>query len=504
MSYAISGGHQKTIEAAEIILSLGGNAVDAAIAAYLVSFISEPCMASLGAGGFAMVNDTKSIKMVDFFCQTPKVKQKIAAQEFFPVVVDFGNTQEEFHVGKGSIAIPGAIAGIYKMHEIWGKTPISEIFEPALKWAKEGINVDKFQAYDFKLLENIFQLNPEGRKLFFNSDGTLKREGQIIKMPQFHDFLDALKCEGKDLFYKGEIAKQVSNDLKEGGHLTRADFEQYTVNIKAPIAFDFFDHTICTTGFPSVGGMLITALLNTFQDYVVNEKPEYLSLAHFQKLLDTFAKVQLLQNDPLKISNYLIDRFGINVSTSQKIGGSKWGGTSHFNVVDNDGLTVCLTTSIGEGSGYFIPNTDMQMNNMLGEEALMPNGFHNWKEDVRLQSMMSPSIVIDKNGNTLLGIGSGGAGRIPYAIGQAIINILYFGVDPMKAADAPRIHIQGDTIEMEAGFDFDGDPFDNLNVWKSKSLFFGGTNLIHRKNNLFHGFADPRRYGAVINEPGFE
>ena len=145
MPYAISGGHQKTIEAAEIILSQGGNAVDASIAAYLVSFIAEPCMASLGAGGFAMVNDTQSIKMIDFFCQTPKKKQKVEHQEFLPIVVDFGNTTEEFQVGKGSIATPGAIAGIYKMHEIWGKIPLTEIFQPAIQWSKEGVKVDKFK-----------------------------------------------------------------------------------------------------------------------------------------------------------------------------------------------------------------------------------------------------------------------------------------------------------------------------------------------------------------------
>ena len=145
MSYAISGGHQKTIEAAEIILQQGGNAVDAAIAAYLVSFISEPCMASLGAGGFAMINDTKEVKLVDFFCQTPLSKKSEPEQEFFPVVVDFGNTKEAFHVGKGSIAVPGAIAGIYKMHEVWGRLPMTELIEPALKWANQGIKLDKFQ-----------------------------------------------------------------------------------------------------------------------------------------------------------------------------------------------------------------------------------------------------------------------------------------------------------------------------------------------------------------------
>lgn len=497
MSYAISGGHQKTVEAAEIILTQGGNAVDAAIAAYLVSFVSEPCMASLGASGFAMINDTKNIKMVDFFCQTPKVKNKVSALDFFPITVDFGNTKEDYHVGKGSIAVPGAVAGIYKMHEIWGKLPMSEIFEPALQWSKEGIEVDKFQSYYFHLLESIFKLNPEGEKLFFNSDGTLKCEGQKIIMPEFHDFLDVLKQEGKDLIYKGEVAKQISNDLKDGGHLTRTDFEEYEVIVKDPITFDFLDYKISTPGFPSVGGMLITALLNTFQDLVVKESPSFLSISHFQKLIDTFTPIKKLQNDPNKIANHLINQFGINADLRQGTGGSKWGGTSHFNVVDKDGMTVCLTTSIGEGSGYFVKGTNMQMNNMLGEEALMPDGFHNWKTDVRLQSMMSPSIVMKNNGETLMGIGSGGAGRIPYAISQAIINILYFGIDPLKAVDSPRIHIQDGIIEMESGYEIYPNLFDNLNEWKTKSFFFGGTNLIYRDKKQIRAIADPRRHGVV-------
>lgn len=499
MSYAISGGHQKTIEAAEVILKQGGNAVDAAIAAYLVSFIAEPCMASTGAGGFAMINDTRSVKMVDFFCETPKVKKRISEQEFFPIVVDFGNTQEEFHVGKGSIAVPGAIAGAYKMHEIWGKMPMSELIEPAMKWANEGVAIDKFQAYDFTLLKDIFSLNQDGRDLLFDLDGNLKKEGQIIKMPHYSDFLEALRHEGKDLFYKGEIAKQIDKDCRDGGHLTRKDFENYEVYISDPISFNFAGHKIYTPGFPSVGGMLITALLNTFQDLVAMEHIPFLSIVHFQRLVDTFTKIQTLQNNPRKISNYLINHFGINASLSQKSKGSKWGGTSHFNVIDSDGMTVCLTTSIGEGSGYFIEGTDMQMNNMLGEEALMPNGFHNWDCDVRLQSMMSPSIVLDGLGDTLLGIGSGGAGRIPYALAQTIINLLYFEIDPHKAVDSPRVHIQDGKIEMESGFDIHKDFLINSNIWDSKSLFFGGTNILFKINNIMEGIADQRRFGAVIN-----
>jgi len=498
MSYAISGGNQKTIEAAEVILKQGGNAVDAAIAAYLVSFISEPCMASLGASGFAMVNDTKNVKMVDFFCQTPRQKKEQAALDFFPIVVDFGNTTEEFHVGRGSIAVPGAIAGIYKMHEIWGSLPMSEIFEPAIYWSKEGVAIDRFQAYDFQLLKNIFELNEEGRLLFFDRDGTLKKEGDIIKMPQFNDFLTVLKHEGKELFYQGEISRQVSQDLKYDGYLTRADFEQYEVGVYDPLSFDFYGQKVCTTAFPSVGGMTITALLNTFQDATIKEKLSFLSVRHFQKLIDVFRTIHPLNNDPRRISEYLINQFGINAFPRQYTAGRKWGGTSHFNVIDKNGLTVCLTTSLGEGSGYFIPGTDMQMNNMLGEEALMPNGFHNWDTDVRLQSMMSPTIVLDKNGCTQIGIGSGGAGRIPYAISQALINMLYFGVDSRAAVEAPRVHLANKKIEMESGFDLYTELLKHVNIWENQSLFFGGTNIIFNKKNHFAAVADPRRFGATL------
>ena len=500
MPYAISGGHEKTIEAAEIILKQGGNAVDAAIAAYLVSFISEPCMASFGAGGFAMVNDTKEIKLVDFFCQTPKTKRDKSELDFYPIVVDFGNTQEEFHVGRGSIAVPGAIAGIYRMHDLWGKLPLKEIFEPALEWSKEGIAIDRFQAYDFELLQGIFKLHPRGRALFFTDADQLKGEGDLIKMPAYHDFLDALRHEGKDLFYKGEIARKVCDDLKNDGHLSRLDFEEYQVRIADPVNFDFCNRKIFTAGFPSVGGMMITALLNTFQDILNNHQQlSFLSVEHFQKLLETIQTIRSLNNSPQKISNFLIQQFGIHIPLNLTQKGHKWGGTSHFNVIDESGMTVCLTTSIGEGSGYFVEGTDMQMNNMLGEEALMPNGFHNWQSDVRLQSMMSPTIVCNDRGQTLLGIGSGGAGRIPYAISQALINILFFELDAEVAVEAPRIHIQDKGIEMESGFHFDEAILHNVNVWDKKSLFFGGTNLIQRKKNRLTGVADQRRYGAVID-----
>jgi len=500
MNYALSGGHKKTIEAAEIILKQGGNAVDAAIAGYLVSFIAEPCMASIGAGGFAIVNDTKKIKVIDFFCQTPIRKKSISQQDFYPVTVDFGNTTEDFHVGMGSIAVPGAIAGIYKMHESYGSIPLKQLFEPAILWAKEGVALDRFQAYDFRLLKDIFVLDSSVKHIFFDDNSILKKEGDIIKMESYSNFLDTLSYEGRDLFYRGEVAKSISDDMLSGGHLTRSDFEQYNAIIRDPIKFNFLGQTVQTTGFPSVGGMLLTAILNTFQDSIQGKNIIPQTIEHFQEIASLFSSISKLNNDKSQIANYLSHNFGINTRINSRADSKKWGGTSHFNVVDKMGMTVSLTTSIGEGSGYFIPGTDMQLNNMLGEEALMPNGFHNWTENQRLQSMMCPTILTNDRGLTTHALGSGGAGRIPYAIAQTLINSLYFNTSMDLAISAPRIHLNNSSFEVEKGYDVENFDIHNLNIWEDKSLYFGGINAISKNGTSFMAYADERRYGSSINE----
>lgn len=499
MNYALSGGHKKTIEAAEIILNQGGNAVDAAIAGYLVSFVAEPCMASLGAGGFAMINNNEQIKIIDFFCQTPINKKSATQQEFYPITVDFGRTTEDFHVGKGSIAVPGALAGIYKMHELYGSIPLKQLIEPALLWSKGGIALDKFQAYDFNLLKEIFALDPKMKHIYFNNNGTLKTEGDIIRMQSYSDFLDVLSHEGRDLFYKGEVAKSISTDMLEGGHLTRLDFDQYEAVVRDPIKFNFLGKSVHTTGFPSVGGMLVTAILNTFQDNISDKRLNPLTIDHFQELVSTFSSISQLNNDQVKIANYLFHNFGINTRTNINASANKWGGTSHFNVIDKKGMTVSLTTSVGEGSGYFIPGTDMQMNNMLGEEALMPDGFHNWNPNQRLQSMMCPTMLTNKNGSTLHALGSGGAGRIPYAISQVLINSQYFESTMEQSISTPRIHINNSTFEVEKGYDVENMDIPNLNIWENQSLYFGGINAVSKIENAYLGYADKRRHGATVN-----
>ena len=171
MGYAIASGHIATTQAAEEVLRAGGNAVDAAIAAFTVAWVAEPCMASAGGGGFAITRvNGDPVLLFDFFCQTPRIKKPAEESDFFPIVVDFGATRETFHVGLGATAVPGAIAGVFALHERYGRMPIRELLQPAIEAAAHGVEINRFQYEGARLLESILRLHPRGRTLFLRND----------------------------------------------------------------------------------------------------------------------------------------------------------------------------------------------------------------------------------------------------------------------------------------------------------------------------------------------
>ncbi len=156
MQHAISAGHEKTLEVAKLILENGGNAFDAAIACHFAMFITEPCMASAGGAGFALAKPKNQAPLFfDFFCQTPQHKHK-RTTDFFEVIVDFGSEKEGFHIGLGSAAVPGTIAGLFEIHRRYGTMPMKDLVSPAIAFANEGVLLNTFQAYDLQLLKPIF------------------------------------------------------------------------------------------------------------------------------------------------------------------------------------------------------------------------------------------------------------------------------------------------------------------------------------------------------------
>jgi gamma-glutamyltranspeptidase/glutathione hydrolase len=177
-------------------------------------------------------------------------------------------------------------------------------------------------------------------------------------------------------------------------------------------------------------------------------------------------------------------------------------GTTHISVIDERGNAASLTLSNGEGCGHLVPGTGIMLNNMLGEEDLNPGGFHQWQQDVRVSSMMAPSLAIDSN--RLIAIGSGGSNRLRTAILQTLCNMIDFGMHVEDAVSAPRIHYERDLISIEPGFTEDAindliATHPNHHMWDDKNLFFGGAHTVTFDGRDFQGAGDPRRGGVFLS-----
>lgn len=484
MAFGIAAGHKTTRDVARLILDNGGNAIDAAIAAYLTMFISEPAMASAGACGFAAVHTANGEnKILDFFSQTPGSKNLSQDPDFYPVNIQFEDDSEEFHIGLASATVPGAIAGIHALHDRYGTIPLKELYYPAIQKCREGVALDKFQAYDIFLLTNILNQDSQGRKVFFENE-KIKKENDIIRMDKAADFLDFLSLEGSDAFYKGEIARSICQDCEErGGYLRRSDFENYKVHIHDPLLINWDSYTIGIPGFPSIGSYGLSLYFGLTQKKSWSDA----------KALKFTAETIRNKNKVLKVLTELYPETPI--SWHDQLFASK--GTSHFSIIDNLGNAIALTSSIGEGCGYFIPGTQMHLNNMLGETYLLDGGAHSWQPNVRLNSMMCPTLVF-KDKELFMVSGSGGASRIPVAITQVIKNIIIHDMHLTEATEASRIHYQDGFLHIESGYMHPVDESAyNIKRWNSKSLFFGGVNSVAKLGNHIEAAADQRRFASA-------
>ncbi|MDC0230824.1 gamma-glutamyltransferase [Aureispira] len=474
----IAAGHEKTAQAAALILKEGGNAFDAAIAAFLASFISEPCMSSAGGGAFAniLTADGKSV-FLDFFCQTPKIKRPASEMEFEPMVVNFGETTETFYIGMGAVAVPGVIAGIYHIHKHFATIPMHILVEPALDYARNGVIINDFQFFDICVLHDIMTKEVEAKNIFY-PEGKPLAVGKNLQMPILADYLEFLVKEGEREFYEGEFAKQLVKDSStRGGGLTMDDMLHYKVNSNKPLSFPYRNKKILTNPLPSIGGTLIGLMMRKLEKRYHNN---YLPFSN--------EHVQTLQNIIDEV--YRIEKSVPNLN-------KKWGSTSHFNIVDNKGNAINITMSNGEGCGYMVPGTNVMMNNMLGEASLLPNGYHSWVPDTRLSSMMSPTLVVNSEGKFEIATGTGGGSRIPSVIVQVLHYMIDFGMDVRTAVHSARLHNEHSELNLEPAFVQKHLAVNQLKVinWESPAMFFGGVHTIHKKGNDLFASGDDRRDG---------
>ncbi|MBD2462871.1 gamma-glutamyltransferase [Oscillatoria sp. FACHB-1407] len=518
---AIAAGHPNVAEAGRAILQAGGNAFDAIVAAVLTSCVAEPTLTSIAGGGFLLAHtqDNRNI-LFDFFTQTPRQKRDIQSVDFYPVDVNFGSVTQEFHVGLGSMAVPGNLAGLFHVHQKLGRLPFSTVVEPAIHYAKTGVEMGEFQAYCFQILSPIWLANPEARQVAA-PQGTLLQPGETLFMTELANTLAYLAEEGARPFYEGEIAQQfVKNCRDRGGYITLDDLKHYRVIEREPLMMHYRGNTFVTNPPPSSGGTLIAFALKLLSQVDLTQmsfgSTEHLTLlarvmqltnaarkdGYDSRLYEPNVAERFLATEHLaRYAQELLQTEGVGLENPTTL--NKWGSTTHVSVVDNEGNAASATTSNGEGSAYVIPGTGVMVNNMLGEADLHPNGFHAWQENVRISSMMAPTMVLRQNKPEIV-LGSGGSNRIRTAILQVISNIIDFGMSVETAVNSPRVHWEEGVFSVEPGFenlqiDRTQFPFDDQVVlWEQQNMFFGGVHTVFEDAaGCISGAGDRRRNGAV-------
>src|SRR6476620_10399475 len=293
MNGAIAAGHPRTAEAGARVLAEGGNAVDACVAAAFAAWVAESPLTGPGAGGFALVrpSDGRPPRIADFFVATPGLglPQEPGA-EMHAIAVGFGGdseTTQVFRIGEASCAVPGAAAGLAAVHEAYGSLPWSELLQPAIELAREGVVLSRPQAHLHAILDLILRHASEVKRPYSRADGSRMQPGDVLRLPDLGETLSRIAAEGADVLYRGDLARETAETVAAGGgKLTAEDLAAYRVVWRRPVRVPYMGHEVISNPPPSSGGILIAyglALLERVRGGQPGSAEELASLAEVMR-----------------------------------------------------------------------------------------------------------------------------------------------------------------------------------------------------------------------------
>jgi len=448
------------------ILEEDGTAADAAVAASLASCVAETVMTGLAGGGHAIWYDGAGgeARLLDFFVTVPRryPDRPVAALE--DIGIPFGNEIVHYQVGTASCAVPGVPAGLGELWRSHGRLAWERLVEPALELARSGVHMPHAHAECLAMLAPVMTLH-EGAHIYAPG-GELLHTGDRLEQPGLANALELLRDEGSRTFYDGTVAETLVALMREReGPVSMEDLAAYEPVWLDPVETEYLGYRVLTRGGLS---QLVTTL---------SALPSLRGAKPAERVL-TLARV--LEAPPY--SGH----------------GERMGDTTNLAVVDRDGNACVLTTSLGLGSGDFLPGLDVHLNSMLGEVDLQVRPL---EPGARMESMMSPTLVLDDDG-LAVAAGSAGGTRLRPALVQVLSGILDEGLAPQEAVDRPRLHSAGEIVRIEPGFEEDAltaleEAGYDVRRFSALHHYFGGVSLLARSG----GAADPRRSGKALALP---
>jgi gamma-glutamyltranspeptidase/glutathione hydrolase len=455
---AVAAGHPATAAAGVEILEDGGSAADAAVAASLASCVAETVMTGLLGGGHAIYLDagSGSIRNLDCFCAVPGLGAEPRAAELVHLQVPFGTELVHYAVGPASCAVPGLPAGLEALWREHGRLPWPRLLEPALRLAREGVVMPQAHAACLAMLAPVLTLDAGAR--MYAPAGRPLLTGERLDQPGLVAALESLADEGAGGVYRGSIgASLLGLSEDRGGLLTHADLDAYAARWSEPVACEWLGRRLLTRG-----GLAQVA-------ETVSRLPHLSALTPGERVLALVAALE----DPAGPETH----------------------TTNLVAVDADGNACVLTSSLGLGSGDYLPGLDLHLNSMLGEADLLVGPL---EPGLRMESMMAPSLVLDGDG-LVLAIGSAGGTRLRTALVTVAAGILDEGLAAQDAVDRARAHPAGAVVNAEPGVAEEGlaaleAAGRTVRRWPERHHYFGGVSAIGRAGRA----ADPRRNGVAL------
>ncbi len=511
-------------------LMKGGNAFDATVAVAAALNVVEPYMSGMGGVGclLAYVAAENRTRVLNFTGRAPAAAN--------PDLFTDGNKER----GILSVLVPGSVAGWLTLHETYGSLPVEDLFKPAIDYAEQG--------FPFTHLNHFLTVDGRSRWApYASSRAVLEREGNVpqpgtrLRQPLLAQSLRAVAKGGKEVFYRGELARRIARTCRElGGLLTEEDLATYEPWWEDPIEIDYRGYRILTAP-PNSDGFQVLEALKILEGYNPNDlahgdpdalhrKIEATKLA----ITDRIAYAGDPNHNHIPLEGLLSEQYAatqrsrIRMDRTAAVQGEHYnpsgqddalspgnmdsalkGSTTHFAVADSDGNVVTLTQSLGSGYGSGIA---------IGDTGIFLNNVANWFDvghDVDIPNLIGPGRLVEwcpapsqvfKDGKFFLSIGTPGGYGIPQTTTQMLMNVLDHGMNVQQAIEAPRFKCTvGRSVEMEERFDpvlrdrlaSRGHNVVALLPWDRG---VGGAQgiMVDQSRGTFSGGADPRRDGYAM------
>ncbi|WP_420399809.1 gamma-glutamyltransferase [Flagellimonas sp.] len=473
------------------VMEKGGNVFDAMVATELALAVAYPYAGNLGGGGFMVYRKNNGeIGGIDYREKAPLSAHKDMYLDSLGNVIPDMST-----LGATAVGVPGTVAGVFAVHEKFGSLPMEELIKPVIALAKRGVVVTEKQAKRIgRYREKFMQVNGDSTKF-----AQKFQPGDTIKYPELAKTLTIIMENGKDGFYKGEVAEKLAGFIQEkGGFITVEDLGKYEAKWRDPVVFDYKDLRMISMSPPSSGGVTINQIFKMIEPHHIG-KYGHNSVEAIQLFTEAARRAYADRNyflgDPdfvdiplnvLLDDEYLQERmkdFSFEQATlSADVGHGaveivESSETTHYSIIDAEGNAISATTTLngGFGSKLYAAELGFFLNNEMDDFSSkpgVPNMFgligaeaNSIAPEKRMLSSMTPTIV-EKDGKLFMVVGTPGGSTIITAVAQTILNVHAFNLSMQEAVNVPRFHHQW--LPDHITFEPNGFPEALINELKSK------------------------------------